>query len=659
MRAVTATIFLLAGAAAGAGTPDLALVSQFSAGAAAGESSEGVISDDGRFAAFESDADGLVADDDNGTTDVFVRDLTTGAIECVSRLVSGAPAGECDSPDISADGRFVAFIGRTSGQAGLTEPPTAASKPQIYRHDRQNHVTQCLSLQFNGNPANEACFAPRISGNGSAVVFSSSATNLVPNDLPDTHDVFRSTGDSMAKVSRPPDGVPAANGASVAPDLDFDGTAVVFSSAATNLTSSADTNGVQDVFVWRFISSPAAAFLQRLTPSGTLEPNGESLHPSISADGQVIAFTTEASNFVDGDVNGVADVLVLGLFDFAFQRRIVSRASSGAQGSEASGSARLSADGRFVVFSSRSPEFGPSSGFDQVWLHDRSTAETRLVSADAIGQPATSGCFEASVASGGSRALFTCFGSALVAADTNASADVYLRRLARFEAGQTLAGDLAALAAPQALLVRGVKGMKLRIGLEAAPPGTKVEARLFDPKGKLRAKKVLAAPVGSLVSKTIKLDRDGTSTLELRAIAGPAAGAFRVATERILPKKARSGAKQLWTGKFSADGLVALRLYPGSAVATRTLLANKAVPGTSIEYSHQFELRDKTGKQDAATFAAQAFASGADEVVEILSAARVLGAQSLSFSVVSSVKTSARVEYTIDPPVFGDTVPIP
>jgi Tol biopolymer transport system component len=85
------------------------------------------ISGDGRFVAYDSAATNLVAGDTNGGEDVFVRDTTTNKTQRVSLSSSGAQAtgGDSDTPAISADGRFVAFLsGATNLVAGDTNMST-------------------------------------------------------------------------------------------------------------------------------------------------------------------------------------------------------------------------------------------------------------------------------------------------------------------------------------------------------------------------------------------------------------------------------------------------------------------------------------------------------------------------------------------------------
>ncbi|PYU86903.1 MAG: hypothetical protein DMG08_29045, partial [Acidobacteria bacterium] len=105
------------------GTTTLVSVNSAGTGSGNSDSSANVMSADGRFVAFHSGASDLVPSDTNGTEDVFVRDLKTGATTLVSVNNAGTGSGNSfsDSPVISADGRFVAF---RSGASNLVANDT-------------------------------------------------------------------------------------------------------------------------------------------------------------------------------------------------------------------------------------------------------------------------------------------------------------------------------------------------------------------------------------------------------------------------------------------------------------------------------------------------------------------------------------------------------
>jgi Tol biopolymer transport system component len=124
-----------------------------------------------------------------------------------------------------------------------------------------------------------------------------------------------------------------------------------------------------------------------LGPGGAL-PDGASFHPALSHDGRFVAFASAAANLVPDDTNDAADVFVHDRATGVTER--VSVASDGSQGSGASSSPSLSADGRLVVFVSDAPDLVPNdaNGAADVFLHDRETGLTRRVSLDAHGDEA-------------------------------------------------------------------------------------------------------------------------------------------------------------------------------------------------------------------------------------------------------------------------------
>lgn len=120
-----------------------------------------------------------------------------------------------------------------------------------------------------------------------------------------------------------------------------------------------------------------------VTPAG-LNGNGGSGSASISADGRFVAFSSGASDLVAGDTNGASDVFVHDRVTGLLQR--VSVDSQGRQTGGASGSA-ISADGRFVVFASTAADLvaGDTNGNSDVFVHDRFTGLTERVSVDSNG----------------------------------------------------------------------------------------------------------------------------------------------------------------------------------------------------------------------------------------------------------------------------------
>jgi len=137
------------------------------------------ISADGRYVAFVSWASNLVAGDTNWQSDVFVRDRVTGATTRVSVASDGTQANGLNrTPMISADGRYVAFPSEASNLvAGDTN-----GKPDVFVRDRVTGATTRVSVTNAGSQANGNSGRPAINADGRYVAFESDASNLVAGD---------------------------------------------------------------------------------------------------------------------------------------------------------------------------------------------------------------------------------------------------------------------------------------------------------------------------------------------------------------------------------------------------------------------------------------------------------------------------------------------
>jgi Tol biopolymer transport system component len=314
-------------------------------GEASGSSYALSISADGQFVAFTSSASNLVDGDTNGASDVFVYDRVTEETRRVSVSSTGAQGnGDSYGPQISADGQFVAFL---SSASNLVHVDTNNLK-DVFVHDRDTHMTRRVSVSSTGAQANRFSNDPSISADGQFVAFDSWASNLVRVDTNRQLDVFVHDRDThmTRRVSVSSTGAQADN-SSYHPSISADGQLVAFTSSASNLVDG-DTNGASDVFV----RDRTMQMTRRVSVSstGAQASDGYSRYQSISADGQFVAFESSASNLVRADTNGWTDVFV---YDLAADKtRRVSVSSTGAQADGYSRDPSISADGRFVAFSS-------------------------------------------------------------------------------------------------------------------------------------------------------------------------------------------------------------------------------------------------------------------------------------------------------------------
>jgi Tol biopolymer transport system component len=266
---------------------------------------------------------------------------------------------------------------------------------------------------------------PSISADGRYVAFWSGASNLVAGDANGTYDVFahdRLTGTTEL--------VSVATGGAQGDirsgwegiSISADGRFVAFESRASTLVAG-DTNGVSDVFV----RDRLLGTTERVSVStGGAEGNQRSTRPSISPDGHYVAFESLASNLVAGDANGFTDIFVRDRLSGTTE--IVSVATGGQPGDRESQDASISADGRFVAFMSLASNFvaGDVPVSADVFVRDRQNSTTDLVSGPTgAPQPATDSEHPA-ISGDGRYVAFVCH-AALVADDTNNSYDVYVR----------------------------------------------------------------------------------------------------------------------------------------------------------------------------------------------------------------------------------------
>ncbi len=197
--AVVLAVFLVA-AASGSGV--ITRASTDSAGNQGNAGSQNAsVSADGRYVAFDSNASNLVYGDTNGVSDVFVKDMRTGAISRASTDASGNQANSWGyNPSISADGNYVTFYSEASN---LVAGDTNASS-DIFIKNVQTGGIWLASTDASGNQANSNSENPSIPANSSYVGFDSTASNLVPGDTNNAADVFLATGSGASCPSGKP-----------------------------------------------------------------------------------------------------------------------------------------------------------------------------------------------------------------------------------------------------------------------------------------------------------------------------------------------------------------------------------------------------------------------------------------------------------------------
>lgn len=313
---------------------------------------EASMSADARFVAFSSAAANLVPDDTNELADIFVHDR-------------------------DVDGN------------GIYDEPGAVETVRVSMSSAGEQAVRPEYVPRDWYPINRS---PVISADGLHVAFVSDAPNLVPGDtngvlrVPDGSDIFvhdRSTG-RTERVSVATDGMQAL-GSSWAPAISAGGRFVAFISDAFNLADD----------VWRdvFVHDRVTGVTELVSVSSDGRPaHHPSQNPTVSADGRFIAFDSSAFNLVPDDTGGWRDVFVHDRMTGVTER--VSKAFDGTNADRDSWGAVLSADGRYVGFSSAASNVTSSTTGrstyvpSQVYLHDRMSGDVRMVSVSSEGEPA-------------------------------------------------------------------------------------------------------------------------------------------------------------------------------------------------------------------------------------------------------------------------------
>jgi Tol biopolymer transport system component len=325
----------------------------------------------------------------------------------VNELISVDSAGDqlsgnSGAPSVSGDGRLVAF--ESEGALSTATNRGYIEAPQVFVRDRHTRKTWCVSVDTTG-----ACRTvsrnPVISEDGRVVVFETSAY-LRPDDT----DLYYQTDVYLYDIA-------GERVTLVSADLSPDDSA----SYASHASVSAD--GSQVIY----LQGGEVRVYDRLTETWTRlpdAPDGYASDPAISADGRLVAFTHTSDELMPGDSNGLPDV-------FVYDRQLVTleRVSIGTDETESDGAstqAKLSGDGRYVVFTTEATNLDPAdrNGALDVYRHDRATGVTQWISSDVTQVGAAS--FAPSITADGQVIAFESYATFGNTADTNPYNDVYV-----------------------------------------------------------------------------------------------------------------------------------------------------------------------------------------------------------------------------------------
>ncbi|MBI5104833.1 MAG: PD40 domain-containing protein [Solirubrobacterales bacterium] len=252
------------------------------------------VSQDGRFVAFTAGADGLSAEDDDTAVNVYVKDRLTGAVTYASRRDGVAgEPGHRSCRDAS--------ISDDGTRVAFTcreplDPADTNDKDDVYVRDLPASRTFLASRASGlGAVGNDRSDHPVLSQTGQFVAFESQASNLVAGA--NGTNVYRRElggGDAVVVASRKT-GPAGDDGGGISPSISDDGNRIAFVIDRNGFYDAADTNSRSDVFV-HDESADTTVLASRKDGAGAVG-NGSSAAPALSGDGLTVAFESTANQF--------------------------------------------------------------------------------------------------------------------------------------------------------------------------------------------------------------------------------------------------------------------------------------------------------------------------------------------------------------------------
>jgi Tol biopolymer transport system component len=378
-------------------------------------------------------------------------------------------------PSISADGRYVAFTSYASNLvAGYPKPTGAGGSPDVFVRDLQTGITRLVSVSADGTSAgNSNSCSPVISADGRYVLFHSWANNLTTNLPPyfygyyienlSLRDLQAGTTYTFAYIAN---NISPSFGPQIASAMTPDGHFVAFCGYATS------SSYTPYLYVWD--SQAAALIYTNIAYAGysnlVISPDGNrivypavSLHAvdraantnwqiassvlflgaglQFSGDGRFLVYSSPGA-LSSIDTNGVADVY---LYDFVTQSNfLVSQGNPPGAASGPSHSPAISNDGRFVAYRSTATNLvaGATNGLPNVFLYDRQTGATTLLSANASGMAGNNRSFAPQFSGDGQTVVFQSWASDLVAQDFNQVNDFFAVKIATSNPTRVFAGQM-------------------------------------------------------------------------------------------------------------------------------------------------------------------------------------------------------------------------
>ncbi len=314
-----------------------------------------------------------------------------------------------------------------------------------------------ININATGSQPNGGSLNPAISADGNYAVYSSDASNLVPNDTNGKSDIFvyNKITNQTYRVSVDSTGA-QSNGNSYNPSINSNGRYIVFDSVADNLVP-LDTNRCSDIFIHDMLTGTMSRIIFNST---VLQLNGNSYNPSISGDGRYIAY--EFYNTILAGSNGPSSIYLydrllcnttiissgyctnpvvsadgthvayqagqIYLYNILTNETIkVSVDPYGNEGNGPSFNPSININGTIIAFQSNANNLcpGDTAGNSDIFVHNTVTGMTSRVSVNSNGEQANGASVNPSISGNGLYVTYYSFANNLVEGDTNGVADVF------------------------------------------------------------------------------------------------------------------------------------------------------------------------------------------------------------------------------------------
>ena len=373
-----------------------------------GDSRGPSISARGRFVAFWSGASDLVPNDTNSYPDVFVRDRVAGVTTRVNVSSTGDQSnGWVGSHGLSEDGRFVVF----SSTASDLVPGDSNGTEDVFVHDRDTGMTTRVSVASDGTQGLGKSYAAVVTANGRFVAFASTAI-LAPDDTSPMVSVYvhdrRTHHTQLASIN--PSGTPFGSTGSCAslafgPTLSANGRFVAFEGYA----------GSPLFCAYAYVRDLATQTTEVVGATGN-DVDNESGNPVISPDGSRVVYLNDSLQLVMRELDTgtetpvcVSDTGILG--SSVFQ-------------------AAISSDNRFVALTSPSPLVADdTNGVFDSYVRDVLSGQTIRVSVSSAGlQSGKKSIPGPAISRDGRFVAFSSLGQ-FVSGDTNNKGDIFVHEL--------------------------------------------------------------------------------------------------------------------------------------------------------------------------------------------------------------------------------------